>query len=60
MEKKAIGVEVKIENEVKKIYANKEIILSGGSINSPQLLMVSGVGPGEHLKENNIDVCNMT
>ena len=54
--KKAIGVEVKIKNEVKKIYANKEIILSGGSINSPQLLMVSGVGPGEHLKENNIDV----
>ena len=54
--KKAIGVEVKIKNDVKKIYANKEIILSGGSINSPQLLMVSGVGPGEHLKENNIDV----
>ena len=56
LQKKAIGVEVKIKNEVKKIYANKEIILSGGSINSPQLLMVSGVGPGEHLKENNIDV----
>ena len=54
--KKAIGVEVKIKNKIKKIYANKEIILSGGSINSPQLLMVSGVGPGEHLKEKNIDV----
>ena len=54
--KKAIGVEVKIKDKIKKIYANKETILSGGSINSPQLLMVSGVGPGEHLKEKNIDV----
>ena len=33
--KKAIGIEVKIKNKVKKIYANKEVILSGGSINSP-------------------------
>ena len=54
--KKAIGIEVKIKDKVEKIYANKEIKLSGGSINSPQLLMVSGVGPGEHLKENGIEV----
>ena len=31
---KAIGIEVKIKNKVEKIYAEKEIILSGGSINS--------------------------
>ena len=54
--KKAIGIEVKIKDKVKKIYANKEVILSGGSINSPQLLMVSGVGPAEHLKEKGIKV----
>ena len=54
--KKAIGIEVKIKNEVKKIYANKEVILSGGSINSPQLLLVSGVGPAQHLKEKGINV----
>jgi choline dehydrogenase len=54
--KKAVGIEVKIKDKVEKIYANKEIILSGGSINSPQLLMVSGVGPGEHLKKNGIEV----
>ncbi len=54
--KKAIGIEVKIKDKVKKIYANKEVILSGGSINSPQLLMVSGVGPAEHLKEKGIEV----
>jgi len=54
--KKAIGIEVKIKNEVKKIYANKEVILSGGSINSPQLLLVSGVGSAEHLKDKGINV----
>ena len=54
--KKAIGIEVKIKNEVKKIFANKEVILSGGSINSPQLLMLSGVGSAIHLKDKGITV----
>ena len=31
--KKAVGIEVKIKNKLEKIYANKEVILSGGSIN---------------------------
>ena len=56
--KKAIGVQVKIKNEVKKVYANKEVILSGGSINSPQLLMLSGIGDANHLKEKGIEVVN--
>ncbi len=54
--KKAIGIKVKIKNKVQKIYVNKEIILSGGSINSPQLLMLSGVGPGVHLRDIGIEV----
>src|SRR6056300_329989 len=54
--KKAIGIEVKIKNELKKIYANKEVILSGGSINSPQLLLLSGVGPAKDLKDKGIEV----
>ena len=54
--RKAIGVEVKINNRVEKIYANKEIILSAGAINSPQLLMLSGVGPADHLKKIGIKV----
>ena len=54
--KKAIGIEVKINNKVEKFYAEKELILSGGSINSPQLLMLSGVGDGNHLKEQGINV----
>ena len=54
--KKAIGIEVKIKNKVEKIYVKKELILSGGSINSPQLLMLSGVGDANHLKEKGINV----
>ena len=53
--KKAIGVKVKIKDKIEKIFVNKEIILSGGSINSPQLLLLSGIGPAEHLKEKGIE-----
>ncbi len=35
--------------------ARREIILAGGPINSPQLLMLSGIGPGEHLSGHGID-----
>jgi choline dehydrogenase-like flavoprotein len=41
---------------VSDIAASKEIILSGGAINSPQLLMVSGIGPAEHLQAHRVDV----
>ena len=36
--------------------ASREIILCGGSINSPQLLMLSGIGPGAHLRQHGIEV----
>ena len=54
--KKAIGIKVKIKNKVENIFVNKEVILSGGSINSPQLLLLSGIGAAEHLKEKGIEV----
>ncbi len=54
--KKAVGIEVNIKNKVTKVYANKEVVLSGGSINSPQLLMLSGVGPEKDLKDKGINV----
>ncbi len=53
---KAVGVEYTREGQTYTVHANAEIILSGGAVNSPQLLMLSGIGPGAHLREMGIDV----
>ena len=55
-DKKAIGVEIKNNNKTEVYYCNKEIILSAGSINSPKILQLSGVGDPILLKQNNIEV----
>jgi choline dehydrogenase len=52
----AIGVEVEQGGAVKRIGARREVIVSGGAINSPVLLMNSGVGPAAELKEIGIEV----
>ena len=52
----AIGVEIKNKNKLKKIFAAKEVLLSAGAINSPQILMLSGVGPEEELKNHDIKI----
>ena len=49
--KKVIGVKAKIKNDSKVISCSCEVILSGGSINSPQILMLSGIGPKKHLDD---------
>lgn len=50
------GVEYLHENRTHTAQATQEVILSGGAINSPQLLMLSGIGPAQHLKELGIPV----
>lgn len=54
--KKCVGVEIDTPAGLTVIRANREVILSGGSYNSPQLLMLSGVGPAEHLRSHGIEV----
>jgi choline dehydrogenase len=54
---KACGVLVsQNEKAAHEIFSTKEILLCGGAINSPQLLMLSGIGPAEHLKQHSIEV----
>jgi choline dehydrogenase len=48
--KRAVGIEVHGKSGIKVLKARREIIVSGGSINSPQLLMVSGIGKGDELR----------
>jgi choline dehydrogenase len=55
-EGKATGVELRQSGQVLKIKARKEVLLSGGVFNSPQLLQLSGIGPGGHLQKLGIPV----
>lgn len=52
--KRAYGVEFIKDDKKYTIKAKKEVILSAGAINSPHLLMISGIGPKNHLTEKNI------
>ncbi|XP_046414124.1 glucose dehydrogenase [FAD, quinone] [Neodiprion virginianus] len=54
--KRAYGVEFIREGKRQVIFAQKEVILSAGAINSPQLMMLSGIGPSKHLEEVGIKV----
>ena len=54
--KTATGVECDIRGDIKKFTANKEVILCAGSIGTPQLLQVSGVGPRDVLEAASIEV----
>ena len=52
--KRAIGVEVEHKGQIRTLKTDNEVILSGGAINSPQILKLSGVGPAAELAEHNI------
>lgn len=54
--KRAFGCIFKKDNQKYVVFASKEVILSSGAIQSPQLLKLSGVGPQDELLKHNIDV----
>lgn len=54
--KRAIGVTCYVGNELKELRARREVILSSGAFGSPQLLMLSGVGPVAELQRHGIKV----
>ncbi|MCH2068646.1 MAG: choline dehydrogenase [Shimia sp.] len=53
---RAVGVEIERGGQVQVIRANAEVILAASSLNSPKLLMLSGIGPAAHLAEHGIEV----
>ena len=53
---RAIGVEVSRGGRVEVIHANREVVIAASSLNTPKLLMLSGIGPAAHLAEHGIAV----
>jgi choline dehydrogenase len=54
--RRAVGVEYRQGDALLRVHARREVILSAGSINSPKLLKLSGVGPAAELREHGISV----
>ena len=53
---RATGVEIEARGQIQIVKARREVIVAASSINSPTLLMLSGIGPGQHLAEHGIKV----
>lgn len=53
---RATGVEIRVRNQIQVVKARREVIIAASSINSPKLLMLSGIGPAAHLREHGISV----
>ena len=53
---RAVGVEIERGGRVEIVRARREVIVAASSINSPKILMLSGIGPAAHLAEHGIDV----
>lgn len=54
--RRCIGVRFSQRGRIRELRARREVIVSGGTVNSPHLLQISGVGPGAQLKAAGIDV----
>jgi choline dehydrogenase-like flavoprotein len=54
--RRAVGVEARVAGALKQFKARRELLLCAGALQSPQILMLSGIGPGAHLQQHGIDV----
>ncbi|MBN9559398.1 MAG: GMC family oxidoreductase N-terminal domain-containing protein [Alphaproteobacteria bacterium] len=54
--RRCVGVAIRRRGQERVVRAAREVILSGGSVNSPQLLQISGIGPAEHLRTIGVEV----
>jgi choline dehydrogenase-like flavoprotein len=52
--RRAVGVEYRQGNELKQVRAQREVLLCAGALQSPQILMLSGIGPGAQLRQHGI------
>lgn len=55
---RAVGVEFERDGKMRHVRADREVLLSGGVINSPQILMLSGIGPADELAAHGIPVAH--
>ncbi len=53
---RASGVELRQGGAVRQLQAKREVLLCAGALHSPQLLMLSGIGPADHLQQHGISV----
>jgi choline dehydrogenase-like flavoprotein len=54
--RRAVGVEALVDGQLQHLQARREVLLAAGALQSPQLLMLSGIGPGAHLQEMGVTV----
>ena len=53
---RAVGVEIEARKKIQVVKARREVIIAASSINSPKLLMLSGIGPAAHLRAQGIEI----
>jgi len=54
--RRAVGVEARVKGALMQLRASREVLLCAGALQSPQLLMLSGIGPGAQLQRHGIEV----
>ncbi len=53
---RAVAVEYRVDDQSHMAVAGREVVISAGAVNTPQLLMLSGIGPADHLADHGIEV----